>query len=261
MFKPFTSTSSSSSSRACPTPRALEEYVQIAPGAVETQGKSNSLARNGISGVTLIRKSAPKISAFKRTRSREKDKIFSGFETMPSMGKPSTNPNQIYNITCSQQRAAFLVSAGAEVFADAQFTLADWNGSASLQGVFDQYRIVGVEVWLVPRVNVNSSSTNDTGIITSVIDYDDSGTTTQAQMTEYTSYMVSTGMCGHYRSFVPAAIITVDGVEANVEKEKWLDCTFGAVVHRGVKFAISSTTTAQDNDLFIRMHLQFRNIH
>ena len=209
-------------------------------------------------GTLRTSKPSPKVKAFRRTRSKEKDKVFSGFECMPSMGKPQVNPNQIYHFSCSQQRAAFLVSGAAEVFADAQFTLADWNGASSFQGAFDQYRIVGVEVWLVPRVNVNSSSTNDTGIITSVIDYDDSGTTTQAQMTEYTTYMVGSGMMGHYRSFVPACVVTVDNQEANVEQNRWIDCTFGAVVHRGVKFAISATTTVQDNDLYIRMHIEFR---
>lgn len=209
---------------------------------------------------TMVGRRVPAVRRFRKTKSKAKDQVFSGIDKVPSMGSPPVNINKIYEFSCSQQRAAFLVSGAAEVFADFQWTLVDLNGAAEYQAVFDQYRCIGLEVWLLPRVTVNSSSTNDTGLITSVIDYDDSGTTTQAQMTEYTSYMIGDGMHGHYRSFVPAAIITVDGVEANVKQECWIDCTFGAVVHRGVKFAISATTTVQDYDLIIRSHVQFRTV-
>lgn len=262
-------TSSILSSKKGLDTRVDDSYVRLStprigpfstpPSDKEEEKPAVGVPRVGMKTAYVMRRSPP-VRRFKKTKSRAKDQMFSPVEKIPSMGAPPISPNQIYNFTGVRRSPGYMTSSTTlEVQANFYSTLADIASASGYQAVFDQYRFVGVEVWLFPRASVESTSSG-AGLIGSAIDYDDSGVTTLANLPEYVTYMEGPGYYCMYRSYVPAAIITIDGVEADVVQEAWIDCTYGAVVHRGVKIAITATPAVQDYDLVARYHLQFRNV-
>jgi len=124
--------------------------------------------------------------------------------------------------------------------------------------------IDAVEVWLLPQ---NSSARiGNSGLLSSVIDLDDSSNLTSfAQADDYASVVTSEQTQGHYRHFVPHIAIAAYGSSgfagyAN-RSHQWIDCTSSGVPHYGVKIAASpSNSVTTSFDLRYRIHLRFRSV-
>jgi hypothetical protein len=120
---------------------------------------------------------------------------------------------------------------------------------SALQALFDQYRIVGVEVLIVPQSNfVAAAATATAGMMHSVVDYDDATPLANEQNAlDYQNCLTSSASDGHFRKFVPhAAVAAYSGAFTsftNVESP-WIDAAYPSVQHYGLKVVNTTASVA-----------------
>jgi hypothetical protein len=184
----------------------------------------------------------------------------------PRFGQANSKDNKIYNIVQTCVNRAWLTSSTSGPAGQAKtFQMAyDVNQSGTLLSLFDQYRIMQVEVWLKPSTNLYAN-TNIASLYTA-IDYDDvTIPSTEAQMQQYTNVTITGLNDGVYRRFRPHIASTVyqAGVAsgyANVKSE-WIDAASSTVSHYGFKALVSTVSSSNINyDLIFRLWCQFRNV-
>lgn len=157
-----------------------------------------------------------------------------------------------------------------------EFRAADIPQFGNWGSLFDQYRINKIVLKLIPMANVNqtgSVTTVNPGVVASVIDYDNGGTTLVAldQYEQYASCRISPviKMSPITRILVPRVNIGVQNqggaVVSGVNKGKqWIDCGLSTVAHHGVKIFVDKYATAgsaQTWQVFATYYLSFRNVH
>jgi hypothetical protein len=159
-----------------------------------------------------------------------------------------------------------MTSTSLNSFLSYTVSLGAIDQSSSLATLFDQYRIVAVELWLMPRAAATSTSGSSAlgGILSTVIDLDDATNLTQLnQAGDYSSCVTTENSVGHYRRWVPhAAIAAYSGAFssfANVASP-WLDTSYPSVTHYGVKIAASVTSAVLTYDINVRLQLEFRSV-
>ncbi len=150
-------------------------------------------------------------------------------------------------------------------------TYGNWNVQASqidqattLASVFDQYRIVVVEAWIIPRNDTVIGNTANTGLYASVVDLDDANNLASFEEAEdYTNAVVTAGTVGHYRKWAPhCAVAAYSGAftsYANVASP-WIDAASLNVQHYGLKSAWLATDSVYTRDLVIRVHTEWRQV-
>jgi len=173
--------------------------------------------------------------------------------------------NQTFKFSQNYEISAALTSSNvAPQFAAFNFQIASLDQVSQLTSVFDQFMIACIEFWLIPRqVDVAAASVNN-GLLTSVIDYDDStALTTIGQALDYDNAITTSGVNGHYRVFMPhVALAAYQGAftaYGNV-RSPWCDAASTGTQHYGVKLAITQTTNAIVFDAVVRLHTQWRNV-
>lgn len=159
-----------------------------------------------------------------------------------------------------QNLAYFTTSTTSNVFVGTYFALSSCNDASTLASTFDQYRIKAVEVTFTPTSLIPSGLT---GHILAAVDYDDVATTTPAQMVEKSTCTQHNLQDSWVLSFTPriaqavyAGAFTSYGIGL---PGAWLNTASSTVQHYGLKVTSNPTGTAITYDLFIRVHLQFRN--
>lgn len=138
--------------------------------------------------------------------------------------------------------------------------------------LFDQYRIIGVNLRYVPKQNVNSfqvgPSSSGAGQLLTVIDLDDVTVPTQIDdILQYENMAMTTSMGElHQRCFKPAVDAEVYGAAATIgyspRRNVWLDCNSSQVEHYGIRgwaTAMGGSTAIATWDLYIDYFLEFRN--
>jgi len=211
----------------------------------QTRGKSTRSSRHGVRNELLP----------------GDGKTFTALTALPKavMPRPRT-----YTISQSYEALSpFTTSTSLNSFLSYTVSLGAVDQSSSLAQVFDQYRIIEAELWLMPRASA-AASNSDGGILSSVIDLDDATLLTQLnQAGDYSSCITSEPTVGHYRRWVPhAAIAAYSGAFtsfANVASP-WCDTSYPSVTHYGVKLAASVTAVALVYDINVRLKLQFRSV-
>jgi hypothetical protein len=190
------------------------------------------------------------------------NKVFTLEGEYPFMNTHASLDNTIHtHRSLFESRAAYSTSTSVETFLglaiNASFFITDFTALAS---VFDQYRLVLIELWLTPRQAVEV--TTDSGLTTSVVDYDDAASITVAQANDYGNALIARGDMGHYRCFVPhiatAAYSGTFTSYANMSGQ-WLDAASGGVYHYGAKFASTVTSAVVVYDLTFRITSQWKN--
>jgi hypothetical protein len=141
---------------------------------------------------------------------------------------------------------------------------------SSWASVFDQYRIMEVEIWAIPIVQGTSSTVTAMNLssfnVYTAIDYDNDTTPVgTAGLLQYSNVIVAPWTQGHYRKWRPHVASAIYGggaftSYANIESP-WIDCTSANASHYGFKLA---TDTAPANStlsvqLSARLWVQFRN--
>jgi len=189
-------------------------------------------------------------------------------EHIPRFGRTGVFDNKVYNIEQLYSNGTIGGSStvGTTGYAKA-FTTADIQQYSSFAAVFDQYRIMTVEVWLVPAL-LSSYNAPGTQQMYSVIDYDDANTpTTAQQLLQYTNVQSSSLICGHYKKFRPHVAKALFGSslfnQYGNEQSPWIDVASTLVSHYGIKVIFdqaASTVQQVPVQLFTRIWIQFRNV-
>jgi len=189
-----------------------------------------------------------------------------GAEHEPRFGQTNSKDGKIFNLVQSAVNRQWLTSSSGGATGNAiAFTLSgNVNQATTLTSLFDQYRIMQVELWLKPSTSFVSNS--NVATLYSVIDYDDAiNPTTEDQMQQYTNVTVTSLNEGVYRRFRPhietAAYATSVFTAFKNEKSAWIDSASPGVSHYGFKALITTITGGNISyDLTYRIWTQHRNV-
>jgi hypothetical protein len=144
------------------------------------------------------------------------------------------------------------------------FALSSAPQYANWQAVFDQYRIVAVEVDFMPYFNVNTTSAALQGRLFTCIDYDDGNTPLSAQaIRDFPNCIITPATRSCTRTLVPHV---ADALYAGAftsfgnKGPTWIDSASPSVQHYAVKaWAENSATTSSTWYVEVRMFIEFRN--
>jgi len=185
-------------------------------------------------------------------------------EHEPRFGKANSKDNKIFNVVQTAVNRQWLTSSTSVVGTQARaFQLADLAQASSWTSVFDQYRIMQVEVWLRPTTNYTTNA-NSASMYT-VIDYDDAiplASENAAQQYEnVTLCNINSGVYRRFRPHIAVAAFQPSAFAGYQNKvSDWIDCGYPTVSHYGFKALISVTTGTLNYDLEYRYWVQFRNV-
>lgn len=156
------------------------------------------------------------------------------------------------------------LSSTVPTLAGVNFTVGSINQISSLTNLYDQYRIVRIEVWIQiePSAStVNVGQYNATNIATA-IDYDSSAAPGSfAGLCDYENSIVSPLIDGHYHSFTPKVAMAAytglfDGYES--VEAPWIDASSTTVQHYGLLFAAEVALATNPVKYWYRLHTQWR---
>jgi len=184
-------------------------------------------------------------------------------EHEPRFGANNSKDNKIYNLTqTAVNRSVLSANSALPVGFARSFQVSDLAQATTLLSVFDQYRIMQVEVWLKPQ-SASVGTQTATSLYT-VLDYDDATTPiSENQMQQYTNVTISAVVEGIYRRFRPhIAVAVYSGAFTSFKNElsDWIDSGSPNVQHYGFKALISPGPTTLAYDLEYRYWVQFRNV-
>lgn len=181
-----------------------------------------------------------------------------------------TSGNKIYRIRQQYGTLPALVQvAGAPSFVSAYFALSGLDNSAGFGLVFDQYRIVAIEVSISPQATSQPMASGVTfPRLYTAIDYDDAATPTSiAYVREYDSCVESPPGSGIVRTFTPAmALAAYSGAFTSYANRsmQWIDVASPNVQHYGIKAACdggqTGQTLLQQYDVDAVIFVEFRNV-
>jgi hypothetical protein len=176
----------------------------------------------------------------------------------PAVGKYD---NATFNLVDSVESLSWLTTGTATNSFQGFFAaLSDLPDASNYAAVFDQYKIMGVEIQLSPSVAPLGGVY--TGHIHTVIDYDDIASITPAAALNYNNCIVSNLQDTLIRTYKPhMAVAAYSGTFASYANmnPQWIDCASPSVQHYGFKCAVNPTTTALSFDLIAKIWIQFRN--
>lgn len=205
----------------------------------------------------------------KKGRGKGKKKSMAEHGTTFGWGKPVPGRGdmladyQTYRYTGEYIVGSFGSSNVLPTFSSFFFTVGSLADIVPLTNVFDEYRITRIDVWVTS--NVLDSSTNTSGLLYTVIDYDDSSTLTAITDAEqYANVCFSSTNEGQYRSFVPSASVAMySGVFTSFGnvRQPWIDALSTGVQHYGLKCACSITANTCTFTIQCRLHTEWRNQH
>jgi len=241
-------------------PFMLESELALSKSAPRMKGKKANKAnmKQGKDGKMVRKGKSERVNNFS-----EVDKMFTLATNMPNLNA-FIKSNQPYTITQELTiQVAFANSTASATFAGLNFLISNLDQTSALVNVFDQYRIQCIEVWLIPQ-ELSNTGTYGTGLLYTVIDYDDANAlTTIGQANDYTNVMVTTSNQGHYRRFVPhCAVAMFSGAFTSYGNvaAPWIDASSTSVQHYGIKIACTAAGTAQNFNMQVRYHCQWRNV-
>jgi len=179
--------------------------------------------------------------------------------------RASSALNKVYTIVQTLPPAAFSSSTTLPTFTATSVSLSVLDQVSTLIGLFDQYRIAMLEVRIVPRLTQNDTPSLVPGDFVSVVDLDDANAlSTFNAALDYPSAVTTLSTREHKHTFVPhVAIAAYSGAFTSFANEAapWIDAASSGVLHYGVKTAWQPTSTVLYQDIWIRMLVQFRNVH
>jgi len=178
-----------------------------------------------------------------------------------SAGRWNSKP---FNTVLSYEASQALVSSTTNpTFGALYQTLSSFSGYGDYAAVFDQYRILLIEVRFLPASTEQTAAATTAGLMTSVLDYDDSNTpATISSLLEYETEMTVGGTTSFTRRYVPhAAVAVYSGAFTSYGNvpSPWIDVGSTAVQHFGVKTGWTQTGSVYSYSIVVRAHVQFKN--
>jgi len=161
---------------------------------------------------------------------------------VPPIMIPRAMANQIHWFRASTI-SSFNSSTSLPVFAGINFTLNSISGVTAYQDLFDQYAIVAAVVRVFPDSS-NNIYTN-TGLLLTVIDYDDSNTPTSLNnLRDYSTLVETKANVGQTRVIYPQlAEASYSGAFTSfVGTRAWCDIASPSIQHYGIKIGVDATS-------------------
>jgi hypothetical protein len=158
---------------------------------------------------------------------------------VPDVQPIQLSKRKVYTIQRSVDLGTITASVSVEVDGAYSFALSNLPDSASLTPDWDQYRILQVRLSFYPLFLDTSATVNYPPIHT-VIDYDDSTATAQAQLNEYSTLMISQSGTYFSRVINPMFAVAAYGGAFTqfAPKRGWVDVASPGVLHYGLKYAL-----------------------
>jgi hypothetical protein len=176
----------------------------------------------------------------------------------PSPGSFNETPHNF--VDSLQNLAFFTTSTVSNTFAGLYFALSSMNDASEYAAVFDQYRIMAVEITIMPSTLTVAGLT---GHLLSSVDYDDVASITPALNAQKSTVVISNLQDTIVRSFTPRlALAAYSGAFTAYSvgpSQSWINTASPTVQHYGHKLTANPTTTAITYDLYTRVWFQFRN--
>jgi hypothetical protein len=172
---------------------------------------------------------------------------------------PRPSHRKVYTLE-GTQTYAYSSSSSIETDVDFNFTLGSLGNAASLEAIFDQYRIIGVKAQFNPQTPSSSALTQ----IYTAIDYDDIAATSISTLLQYDTLKVAPSNVYFERNLQPRfAVAAYSGSfssYANMSNMTWIDCASPNVQYYGLKTGVPANSgTASWNVLFTYI-IQFRKV-
>ncbi len=157
-------------------------------------------------------------------------------------------------------------STSAATLGSYEFKLSELYEVSSYTSIFDQYRIISVELIFVP---VNQKPLATTSNVSSpcmfmAYDLDDSGTPASLNvMYNYENMLILE--TGHTKTvrFKPAVSLAAfsTSFDSNAtKKDQWIDCANTGVSHFGFKYGLNANATIAVWQVVAKYCIQFKNI-
>ena len=187
-------------------------------------------------------------------------KAYAAFASRP-IARP-TLTQQVYSANMrTDYPLQYTTSTSVPTFGQFSFALSQLAGYAEYTGLFDQYLISELEVWIDPALSLGSTASN-IGEYVSAVDLDDATTpTTYAMVADKQSAVETAGQAGHYHRWAPhVAVALYSGAFTSFGNEPpgWIDVASPSVLHYGLKLAFNITGTALNYNLAIRARVHFK---
>jgi len=237
------------------------------------------IAMDNFRGMGAAKKARKASKGFKGRRGPAKGKK-KGFPTMEIakiwntfsqsqyfMRRPFHQLNQPFYVCQSIAAQNILtLSASVDTNGAAFFTVGGLNQIGNFTGLFDQYKIIGIECW------INLSTTGTVAVAsaaaasqyTSYIDYDDAtAAASYAVAIENENAITSPVIEGHYHSWVPhVAVASYSGTFTSFTNEvaPWIDAASTGVQHYGLKVSAQVASTVNPIVFTAKLHMLWRQI-
>jgi hypothetical protein len=160
--------------------------------------------------------------------------------------QPSTET--IFRTVKSNNFGTVTQSAIAATFGSQVFTLQSLcSDYSSLQSVFDQYKILKIEVIFMANANAIAAATS-MGELYTVLDYDDATALTSISAAQaYSNCIMSRPGQSNRRCFQPRVAVSAYAVSGFTQYKNevagWIDTASSTLQHYGLKYALDSGTT------------------
>jgi hypothetical protein len=152
-------------------------------------------------------------------------------------------------------------STTVPTFAAYAFQISSASNYSQYLGLFDQYRIDEIEVWLDPQQSQSVLQVNQ-GLLASTVDLDDANTPSAfATVEDHQSSLVTNGLNSHYHRWVPhTAVATYSGAFTSFSnmQNNWIDSASPNVQHFGLKIAATSTSSVIIYNMSVRLRCSFK---
>lgn len=184
---------------------------------------------------------------------------------VPHFGNVAVTDNRVYNFVQMKNLTTVITGSNSvPTFLGQSFNVnAHVNQWSSFANIFDQYRVACIEAWLIPGMSGTTTTNTGTQSLYSVTDYDDANTpSSNDNLLQFTNVIVSPSTNGHYRKWVPhIAEAAYSGAFSSFANKTapWIDVASSSVQHYGLKAGLDAGATVSVQ-LYVRMHLQFRNV-
>ncbi len=181
----------------------------------------------------------------------------------PSIPRGSLSRPQC-EISLTREDNTFNTNTLTEVRTGYSIRLQDFPNYSLWTGAFDEYKIAGVEVWIIPAQTESIGSSYQAGRYVTSIDLDDASPfSSYAAHLTADDALVSGVLTGQYIRFVPRISNTVyNGAVASgyqsADKTEWLDTSTPAVNHYGIKCSSTATSTAMNLVVVFKIRVLFR---
>jgi hypothetical protein len=249
----------------------LESPTVVASGSAAISSpptKENLAARTHLSAGMLAMAGAGNGAGSRRTAKKSKSKPLAAdgaaiakFYNIVA-GRPFATYarlDQTIRVVDTYFTSAFITaSTTAAVGASTYFSLNNFANATAYENVFDQYKIMQIEVWL----DLNGNQDAVLGELVTAVDLDDVVVPTgPTAIGDKQGALVGNGSAGRYHCFRPhVAVAEYSGTFASYGNvpSTWIDTASGNVQHYGFKVATAAYGNVAVYNLTVRAVIDFR---